>query len=92
MTYKLATTQPVRYLTVREAAERVERSRRQVETWIHDGLPVFRFGDRIRYVREDHLLHELRRRELTNPAHHREPGIGVRRARRVIAILARKHG
>ncbi len=45
------------FLTVTAAAMRVERSPRQVERWIRDGLPVYTFeGKRKRYVLESELL------------------------------------
>lgn len=45
-----------RYLTVNEASERVDRSRRTIETWITEGLTVRYLGTRKRFVREDELL------------------------------------
>jgi excisionase family DNA binding protein len=58
------------YLTVREAAARVERTRRTIETWLRDeGLRVYYpKGKRLRLVREDQLLRVLRRKLRENPA------------------------
>lgn len=59
-----------RYLTVMEAAVRVERTRRTIETWLRDErLPVYRLnGKPVRLVREDQLLTVLRRKLRENPA------------------------
>lgn len=59
-----------RYLTVKEAAQRVERTRRTIETWIsRERLVIYYAGDKpIRLVREDQLLAVLRRKLRENPA------------------------
>lgn|GEM_PF-5939040 len=64
-----------RFLTVKQAADRVERSTRTVEDWIaHDGLQVYKRrvrvgGRRVRLVREDELLAVLRLKLLGRRKH-----------------------
>jgi hypothetical protein len=56
----------IRYLTLAEAAARVEKTRRTVERW---RLPRYHVPSRplVRYVREDELLAALRRALVSNP-------------------------
>lgn len=59
----MITIDGIRYLTVGEAAARVEKTRRAVERW---HLPRYRIGRR-KYVREDDLLSALRIALVSNP-------------------------
>lgn len=61
-----------RYLTVDEAAARVDRTRRTIQTWMaHDGLPVYRTLVSTKgLIREDQLL-DVFRRKLAAPVKYR---------------------
>jgi hypothetical protein len=53
----------IRYLTLAESMQRVEKTRRTIERW---RLPRYRIRGQ-KYVREDELLAALRRALVSNP-------------------------
>lgn len=66
-----------RYLTIQQAMTRVERSRTTIEIWIDEDLPIYRFGTRTRFVREDELLAALRKRLATARGKHARHAAGA---------------
>jgi hypothetical protein len=83
----------VSLLTVKEAAKRARRTVRTIERWIADPqhpLSVIWISN-VRYVREDLLLAELRRRRETDPTSKAQIGAETRNAKRVTRNLQRTH-
>jgi len=62
----------VNLLTYREAADRVNRSRRSIRRWRLNGMPMgwdTRDGQRVRVVSEETLLAWFRARLIADPVH-----------------------
>lgn len=55
-----------RFLTVAQAQARVKRSKRTIENWITEGLPVVML-EGMRYVEQEALLAHFRMKLQSNP-------------------------